>query len=216
MSFAQKKLVGEGYHPEQLPQYNPTLWNDPFVVRYNNCYAYAFNDPYHCEWTEELAPGYKSGIELIQMIEKDPSNGLYHFIQALESDGCIYIESNTIDILDGYYPIYLVYNVAYGDPGYHFYRLDYDPETDKLGWSHKDCDGKISRKGRDFGGNMVDILDPSMVNQSGFDLGGAYFYVSYPGCQAGPDKLRITAEELTAQLTCETTDLSSVLDPTIA
>lgn len=112
-----------------IPEYNPDTFNAPGMVEYNNCNAYAFNDP-RSNRTKKPQPGELAGLPPL-----DPSEYTCRNLReriALDHPGVIF----TQDIKDpcpcGYYRVFLGLDRENPNPDYHFWRQD------RVGtWSHK-------------------------------------------------------------------------------
>lgn len=131
-------------HP---PNYNPNAWNQPGLIKTNNCYAYVLNNLR--SRSKKPQPGRFAGI-----VKKNNYNSCKETFNRVKKDNPdVYkIEPNGM-CKDGYYKGFLAM-----DPGkdYHFYRQDSDNY-----WSHKP--GKNKATNLDSSGNR--IVDPRTANR---------------------------------------------------
>jgi len=139
------------------PIYDENLWNNNKIIKYNNCYSYAFNEP---DPTKEskLDIGRLSNNRmkkdnftcnhLNNLLLKDRPN--ITKVSGVDSCGCneygvaMVLDDNETPYIDDH-------------DDFHFYRKDYNSEY----WSHKPGSTPVSRL--DANGDM--ILNPELADR---------------------------------------------------
>lgn len=157
------------------PAYNPALWNSPNYISYNNCYAYAVNDPVpYPTRTSKPQPGVKAGSPYTSITVSAVKT-------AAIADGLKYLGNTPRSTLSIKKTDYVVALVVAPGADYHWYRHNPDGT-----WSHKP--GGTAATNVDASRALV--RDPRTANRNygirNYTDFGGYFAVPAGGIRVKP------------------------------
>lgn len=133
-------------------RFNPDPWNVPSTQRYNNCYAYAFND-LRRDRSSKPQPGERTNGSVIPS-EKFSCNNLKDAI-ASDYPSTMFLQQQQ-PCPCGYWKAFMALDETPGNKDYHFWRQDFNGY-----WSHKP--GDLAATNRDGDGRL--ITNPLTANR---------------------------------------------------